>query len=150
MSALLRAFTRRHGARGGAPLVLVATRTPAAICWRRLEIGSTIAPGECPAVLIRMGDGGKLARMAQLLLLPFAKARVERQLARWSASGVVGYAVAPSCETPMWVYRVDSAAASYAHTHLMPRGTGWKAVRAAIRWWAGCDPAVAGLLVVAV
>jgi hypothetical protein len=98
--------------------------------------------------MITVGDAGRLARLVQLLLLPVARARVERQLAKCGQGASIGYAVAPTCDAPMWVYRIDSAAATYAHSHLMPRGTGWKPLRAAMRWWTGCDPAVAGLLLV--
>jgi hypothetical protein len=148
MSAALRVFGRRYKTAGEAPLVLVATRTPAAACWEPLDIASAVSAGECPAVLIQMSDAGRLARIAQLVLLPLARARVERQLTRWGAAGSTGYAVAPSCDAPMWVYRIDSAAATYAHSHLMPRGA-WGPLRDVLRWWTGCDPAVAGLLVIA-
>ena len=97
--------------------------------------------------MIRLDKGGRLARLAQLLLLPLAQARVERLLKR-ADRAAIAYAMAPTCEAPMWVYRIDSAAAAYAHSHLMPRGAGWQPLRAAIRWWTGCDPAIAGLLVV--
>ena len=148
MKALLASFSRRHGMGGGGAVVLVATRTPAALCWRRLERSDAVGPGDSPAVLIRIGDCGRLARIARWLLLPFARARAERQLAAYGVAGAAGYAIAPTCEAPMWVYRVDSVAAAYAHSHLMPRGAGWRPLRAAVTWWTGCDPAVAGLLVV--
>ena len=147
MTAALRAFGARPGWRGDAELMLVATLTPAALCWRWLDLESAIGAGHCPAVLIRLDKGGRLARLAQLLLLPLAQARVERLL-KGADRAAIAYAMAPTCEAPMWVYRIDSAAAAYAHSHLMPRGAGWQPLRAAIRWWTGCDPAIAGLLVV--
>lgn len=147
MTAGSRVFGEHTGF-GDPALVLLATRTPAALCWQRLDVESAIGPGQYPAVMIRVGDAGRLARLAQLALLPLARARVERQLAKYAGGAAIGYAVAPTCEAPMWVYRIDSAAAEYAHSHLMPRGAGWGPMRAAIRWWTGCDPTVAGLLVV--
>jgi hypothetical protein len=149
MTSGLRMFNRGPGSTGDGDLALVAARTPAALCWIRLDLASAARGGRCPAVLIRVDEGSRLTRLAHLLLLPLARARVERQLARFGG-GFSGYAVAPTCDAPMWVYQVDSAAAAYAHSHLMPRGAGWGALRAAIRWWTGCDPAVAGLLLVGV
>ena len=148
MSAALRVFGCGSAGNRDTAIVLVATRTPAALCWERLDVASALGPGQSPAVMIRVGDAGRLARLAQLLLLPLARARVARELAKAGGGETIGYAVAPTCEAPMWVYRIDSTAATYAHSHLMPRGAGWGPLRDAIRWWTGCDPAVAGLLLV--
>jgi hypothetical protein len=98
--------------------------------------------------LIRIGDAGRLGRVVDWLLLPIARARIEQFLGRGGASAAAAYAIAPDCDAPVWVYRVESPAADYAHSHLLPRGAGRQALRAAVRWWTGCDPAVAGLLIV--
>lgn len=148
MSRLLTMIGGRAHATGAAPLVLVGAGTPAALCWYGLDAAATVPAGGFPAVLIRVGDGGRLGRLLDWLLLPVARARVERLLARESVSVSAVYAIAPDCDTPTWVYRVESSAAAYAQSHLLPRGAGWHTLRAAVRWWTGCDPAVAGLLVV--
>jgi hypothetical protein len=147
MSRLLAMLNRRRAAHP--PVVLLAACTPATMCSRPVHAPAVSQEPSCPAVLIRIGDRGRLAQLIDWLLLPFARARAERLLVRQGvASPVAVYALAPDCEAPTWCYRLDSAAASYAHTHLVPQGTGWRAVRRAVRWWTGCDPLVAGLLLV--
>jgi hypothetical protein len=144
MNQLLTMVNGRPGATGARAVVLLAAGTPAAFCWRGFDLASPV-PGSCPAVLIRLGDGGRLAKLVDWLLLPFARARVERRL---GASGTAVYAVAPTCEMPMWVYRLGSSASAYADSHLLPRSAGMRALRPIVRWWIGCDSAVAGLLVI--
>jgi hypothetical protein len=150
MSAILRTFTGSHRLGRATLLDLVASGTPAAICWRGLNGSVPVAANTLPAVLIQIGGCRRPVRIARWVLLPFARARVERLLGRGGASATAVYAIAPDCEAPMWVYRVGSPAATYAHTHLMPRGAGGRLLRGAVRWWTGCDPAVAGLLIVGV
>jgi hypothetical protein len=149
MTRLMAMVNGRSDAAGPGVIVLIAARTPAGLCWRGLEMGS-LAPGTCPAVLIRLGDGGRLAKLIDWLLVPFARARAERLLgaSHTAASRADVYAIAPDCEAPTWVYRVGSPAAAYADSHLLPRGAGLGAIRAAVRWWIGCDAGVAGLLVI--
>ncbi len=147
MSRLLTMIGGRAHETGAGSMVLVGSGTPAAVCLNRFD-AATVPPGGCPAVLIRVGDGGALSRLLDWLLLPVARARVERRLRRDGADAPAVYAIAPDCETPTWVFRVESPAAAYAQSHLLPRGAGWQGVRAAVRWWTGCDPVVAGLLIV--
>jgi hypothetical protein len=107
-----------------------------------------VPPGTCPAALIEIGNGSRIARLAAFLLLPFARTRAERLLARCGAVHATAYAMAPDHRAPVWIYPIHTAAAAYAHTHLLPKGTGWRWLRAAIRRWTGCDAAVGALLVV--
>jgi hypothetical protein len=149
MTRLLAMVNGRPGVTAAASVVLLAARAPAGFCWRGLDVAS-LPPGTCPAVLIRVGDRGRLAQVADWLLLPFARARAERLLRRNHAAGSRAdvYAIAPDCEAPTWVYRVGSPAAAYADSHLLPRRAGLRAIRALVRWWIGCDASVAGLLVI--
>jgi hypothetical protein len=149
MTRLLTMVNGRPDAAGPGAVVLLAAGRPAQFCWRDPEVASS-APARSPAILIRIGDGGRLAKLLDSLLLPFARARVERLLARRGSTGsrAAVYAVAPDCEKPTWVYRLGSPASAYADSHLLPRSGGMRALRAAVRWWTGCDSAVAGLLVI--
>lgn len=149
MTRLLTMVNGRPDATGADAVVLLAARTPAGFCGRNLDIASPVS-GSRPAVLIRLGDGGRLAKLLDWLLLPFARARVERRLAGRSnvTSRTAVYAVAPDCEAPTWIYRLGSPASAYADSHLLPRAAGMRALRAAVRWWIGCDSAVAGVLVI--
>jgi hypothetical protein len=148
MTRLLTMVNGQPGATRVGSVVLLAARTPAGFCWRGLD--TPAVPGSTPAVLIRLGDGGRLAKLLDWLFLPFARARVERLLAAHgrSPSPAAIYAVAPDCETPTWVYRLGTAASAYADSHLLPRSTGMRLLRALVRWWTGCDSTVAGLLVI--
>jgi hypothetical protein len=144
MTRLLTMVNGRPGATSTGAVVLLAARTPAGFCWRDFDAVSPVPDGR-PAVLIRVGDGGRVAKLLDWLLLPFARARVERRL---GAARAAVYAVAPDCEAPTWVYRLGSSASAYADSHLLPRTAGMRALRGIIRWWIGCDAAVAGLLVI--
>jgi hypothetical protein len=148
MSRLLAMIGGRAHGTGASAMVLLAAATPAAACWHRIDTGA-VPPGARPAILIRIGDGGRVARLLSWLLLPAARARIERVLGRGGIGTAAVYAIAPDCETPTWVYRLDSPAAAYAQSHLLPGGAKWRAIRGAVRWWTGCDPAVSGLLIVA-
>ena len=149
MSRLLTMVNGRPGATGSGAVVLVASGTAADLCWGRLAAPPP-AGGGAAAVLIRVGDGGRVAKLLDWVLLPIARARVERLLARHrtAPARAAVYAVAPDCEAPTWVYRLGTPAAAYADSHLLSRVAGLRAIRAIVRWWTGCDATVAGLLVI--
>src|SRR5918999_3939214 len=138
MSRLLAILNGRSASAGGESVTLIVAAAPAALCWPGIDAEAP-SPDRRAAVLIRLGDRGRLRKIVDWVLLPAARARAERLVARQdSPSPAAVFAIAPDCDMPTWVYRVDSPAAAYADSHLLPRGAGPRALRAAVRWWIGC------------
>jgi hypothetical protein len=128
--------------------VLVADGSPVAFCWRGFRSAPAARHGEPLAVLIRIGDTGRLTRLCRWMLLPVARVRARRILAAHAVRRTAAFAIAPSCEAPTWVYELDSPAAVYADANLLPRPAGWRSLRDAVRWWTSCDVSIGALLVV--
>jgi hypothetical protein len=99
-------------------------------------------------VLISMAAEAPLVRIARWLIVPFLRARAKRQLARTGAASVDLYAVGPNLISPVWIYQLQSAAGMYAESHLVPAPDRDGVIRTLIKWWIGCDPAAAGIVVV--
>jgi hypothetical protein len=112
------------------------------------EVAGRLAAGERLLITFGLTPDGVLRRAATLIMLPLRLALLERNLTRAGCS-VTRYAVGPSLALPSVVYEVNSAAATYANTHLLNHGRRLMHVRAAMRWWLSCDPSMGGIVVVA-
>lgn len=88
------------------------------------------------------------ARLLTMLALRLQLRRVERFIVRNGLVIVGRYAVEPSVTTPMCVFELDSAAATYADRHLRPSG-GHPHLRWLLARFFGCDPGLGGVVVIA-
>lgn len=102
-------------------------------------------------VLLRL-DQTYLRRLFRLFSLRLRVASEKRMLLRAGADRCAVYGVFPRVDSLRLLYEVDTAAAAYAHTHLIYNGNKSGILRSLLfrvmTCIAGCDPSLGAVLVV--
>ena len=118
---------------------------------KRGRAADMLRSGGRSIVLLRL-DQTYLRRLVRLLSLRLRVASEKRMLLRAGADRCVVYGVFPRVESPTLLYEVDTAAAQYAHTHLICNGNNSGMLRSLLSrvmtCIAGCDPSLGAVLVV--
>ena len=111
------------------------------------EASARLAPGDVLAYVVRL-DAPIAARLMTLLTLPLRLWNASRVIARDRLVLVGRYGIDPDVTAPAFIYQLDSAASRYADRSMRPRGSG-HTLRRLLARWAGCDPALGAIALVA-
>ncbi|PYR44524.1 MAG: hypothetical protein DMF93_00020 [Acidobacteria bacterium] len=110
-------------------------------------LSTRLAPGDAIAYVVTL-NAPIAARLVMLLTLPLRLRSALRVIERDRLVLVGRYAIDPDVEAPSFIYQLDSAASRYADRSMRPRGSDSR-LRRLITKWAGCDPALGAVALVA-
>jgi len=101
-------------------------------------------------VVVHVSSGGRVASLCRVLTLRPAVAWATWRLYAAGAGEVRVFGFFPDVESPTVVYELDGPAQDYVESHILPAGGSLPGpVRRLLRAWAGCDPGVGAVVVVA-
>jgi hypothetical protein len=127
--------------------VVVDTR-PLAFALGELRDASTLlAAGDTIAYVVTL-KAPVAARLITLLTLPLRLRNASRVIERNRLVLVGRYAIDPDVDAPSFIYQLDSPASRYADRSMRPRGSDSR-LRRILTKWAGCDPALGAVALVA-
>ena len=127
--------------------VVVDGRPLASALGELRDASTRLAPGDAIAYVVTL-NAPIAARLVMLLTLPLRLRSALRVIERDRLVLVGRYAIDPDVEAPSFIYQLDSAAARYADRSMRPRGSDSR-LRRLITKWAGCDPALGAVALVA-
>jgi hypothetical protein len=117
---------------------------------RLSQVLQRLPAGGCVGLVIAVVGDSVSQRISRILLMRFHLARTRRSLTRCGAIVVGSFAIGPDLRAPTWVYPLAGTAARYARSHLLSWRTGrlWEASRGVLSIVGGCEPSVAGVIVI--
>jgi len=127
--------------------VVVDGRPLASALGELRDLSTRLAPGDAIAYVVTL-NAPIAARLVMLLTLPLRLRSALRVIERDRLVLVGRYAIDPDVEAPSFIYQLDSAASRYADRSMRPRGSDSR-LRRLITKWAGCDPALGAIALVA-
>jgi len=127
---------------------IVVGGRPLAFALRELrEASMQLAPGDTIAYVVTL-NAPLAARLMTFVTLPLRLWNAARLIQRDRLVLVGRYGIDPDATSPSFVYQLDSAASRYADRSMRPRGSD-SAIRRLAAKWAGCDPGLGAIALVA-